>query len=160
MSAWIISIVGIITLGILVDIVLPEGQTNKYIKGIFAAITILTIIAPIPKFLNNEIDFKKLFSSGVNFSVDDSFIETVSQTKKDYREESIEALLAQMGYEKCEAKIVKKVDKSNEIDYVNIYFNKVVLNEKALHIDIVNNIKTTVGEYLKIHRDCVRVLYE
>lgn len=158
MSAWIISIVGIITLGILVDIVLPEGQTNKYIKGIFATITILTIIAPIPKFLNKEIDFKKLFSNGVSFSVDESFIDSVSETKKDYREESIEELLLQLGYTDCEAKIVKKANKANEIDYVNIYLNNVVFKSSKEHIDIVNNIKTTVSAYLKIDRDYVRVL--
>ena len=33
-SAWVLSIVGIVLLTLVVDIVLPEGQTGKYIKSV------------------------------------------------------------------------------------------------------------------------------
>ena len=54
MGAWVTSIVGVICLGILLDIVLPEGKTTKYIRGAFSLIVILAIVAPIPSLLKKE----------------------------------------------------------------------------------------------------------
>lgn len=34
LSAWVLSIVGIVVLTLMVDIIIPEGKTGKYIKGV------------------------------------------------------------------------------------------------------------------------------
>ena len=34
MSAWILSVAGIVTAGVLIDILLPEGDSSKYVKGV------------------------------------------------------------------------------------------------------------------------------
>ena len=36
LSAWILSIAGIVLLSVLVELILPAGSMSKYIKGIFA----------------------------------------------------------------------------------------------------------------------------
>ena len=53
-SSWIMAIVGVSVLGVLVDLVMPNGQTKKYIKGIFAFIVVLVIISPLPNLLNKN----------------------------------------------------------------------------------------------------------
>lgn len=60
-SAWLLSIAGVSVLSVVVDIVLPKGQTEKYIKSIFAFVMILIIIAPLPKLLKSEINFDEIF---------------------------------------------------------------------------------------------------
>lgn len=54
MANWILSIVGIICLGILIEIVLPQGKTTKYIKGVFSLVVILVIVSPLPKLIGKE----------------------------------------------------------------------------------------------------------
>ena len=38
LSAWVLSIVGIVVLTLMVDIIIPEGKTGKYIKGVFLSL--------------------------------------------------------------------------------------------------------------------------
>lgn len=54
MNAWLLSIVGIVCVGILIEIIMPEGEHSKYIKGIFAIVVIFVIISPLPKLINND----------------------------------------------------------------------------------------------------------
>ena len=54
MSGWIMGIVGVIALATLADILLPEGETAKYIKGFLAVFVVAAIVAPIPFFLDSE----------------------------------------------------------------------------------------------------------
>lgn len=62
-SSWLLSITGVIMLSVLCELILPEGQINKYIRVIFSFITIFVIISPLPTVLGKEIDFSKWFSS-------------------------------------------------------------------------------------------------
>lgn len=57
MRGWLISVVGVILIGLLVDIIIPEGETNKYIKGIYALIVTIVIISPLPKLAKNDWKF-------------------------------------------------------------------------------------------------------
>ena len=56
-SAWLLSITGVILLSVLCEFVLPEGQINRYTRVIFSFVTIFVIISPLPSLLNKEIDF-------------------------------------------------------------------------------------------------------
>ncbi len=63
MSEWIISIVGVIMLGVLLEIVLPDGKTAKYVRGAFSLLIVLAIAAPLPRL------FKTDFKSSADASV-------------------------------------------------------------------------------------------
>ena len=52
-SGYILSIVGIILLGVIVDLVLIDGQVKKYVKSIYVLFIIFTLVAPLPKFIDN-----------------------------------------------------------------------------------------------------------
>ena len=54
-SVWVLSIAGICVLSVLVELVLPEGQTRKYIKAIFSFFVIVVIVAPLPKIVKNAL---------------------------------------------------------------------------------------------------------
>lgn len=63
MSGWIMGIVGVIALATLADILLPEGETAKYIKGFLAVFVVAAIVAPIPFFLDSETAVEDFFKS-------------------------------------------------------------------------------------------------
>lgn len=60
MSGWIMGIVGVIALATLADILLPEGETAKYIKGFLAVFVVAAIVAPIPLFFSGEWDLEQV----------------------------------------------------------------------------------------------------
>lgn len=160
MGSWILSLVGIITLGVLLDILIPEGQTNKYIRGIFSVITVFVIISPLPNGFKKNFNIEKLFEfENISFELDESFISGVYLKSSDYRENSTEKILTRNGYDGAKVKIVKKIDNLSEIDYVNINLQGAVIPAHKSHINIANEIKTIVADYLEIETESVRILY-
>lgn len=51
------SVVGVICLGILLEIVLPEGQTAKYVKGAFSLLIVFVIASPLPALVKGDFKF-------------------------------------------------------------------------------------------------------
>lgn len=45
---------GVICLGILLEIVLPQGKSAKYIKGAFSLLVVLAIASPLPRLLKKD----------------------------------------------------------------------------------------------------------
>ncbi len=60
-SSWLLSIAGVVILSVLSELVLPEGQMNKYTKVIFSFAILLVIIMPLPKLFGKNFDISKLF---------------------------------------------------------------------------------------------------
>ena len=54
MSAWIMSVVGVICLGVLLEIVLPSGKSTKYVKGAFSLLVVFAIASIIPTIAKAE----------------------------------------------------------------------------------------------------------
>ncbi|MEG2688298.1 MAG: stage III sporulation protein AF [Clostridia bacterium] len=95
MSAWILSIVGVICLGILLEIVLPDGQTSKYVKATFSLLVIFVIVSPLPKALGSS---WKLDINDTMFQVDNKFIDETVEVKENSIKSDIEDYLALQGY--------------------------------------------------------------
>ena len=71
LSNWILSIAGIICLSVVVELILPDGQMNRYIKGIFSFIVVLVILLPIPKLLNKNFNISDILDgSGIEADQD------------------------------------------------------------------------------------------
>ena len=84
------SIVGVICLGVLLEIVLPEGQTAKYVKGAFSLLVVFVIAAPLPALFKN--DFKFSVDSSA-FVVDEEYINsTYTLYTEGVRERAVYAL--------------------------------------------------------------------
>ena len=71
-SVWVLSIAGICVLSVLVELVLPEGQTRKYIKAIFSFFVIVVIVAPLPKIVKSGVDFDSIIG-GDNIGIQEEF---------------------------------------------------------------------------------------
>ncbi len=74
MGAWIISVVGVICLGVLLEIVLPEGQTTKYVRGAFSLLVVFVVASIVPTIAKADwnLDLDGIFStdSSASSSVD------------------------------------------------------------------------------------------
>jgi len=83
MSGWIISIVGMVLMVTLVEIMLPEGQTAKYIKGVVALMIVYVVLLPIPQLLHAKIDINTFFNfTEERYQIDESFIQIINEDKQ------------------------------------------------------------------------------
>ena len=93
MTGWILNIVGMVFIGVMLEIILPSGKTNGFIKSIFAIFLLYTIISPLPQLFNSELNLN------TNATViDDNFIISLNLEKVSALENSIFEMLAQNGF--------------------------------------------------------------
>ena len=100
--------VGVILLSVLTDVLLPEGQMNKYVKGIFSILLVFVIIAPIADFLNKDVKIEDILN--FEFKEEGYVAESDSIT---ILENEIKAELKILGIE-CDKVVI--FSKENNID--------------------------------------------
>ena len=148
-SSYSLSIVGIVFLGVLVDIILPDGDMNRYIKGMFAMIAVFVIVSPISKLVNADINLEKIADTTNHIQVDDDFLEA---TKNQYiisLQNTLKARLIDAGY-------------SNVIVTIQGYLSNNVLAIEKVKIDISNMVLTMdkqhINKYVEITKIAVETL--
>lgn len=150
MGVWIMSIVGVISLGILLEIVLPEGQTAKYVKGAFSLLVVFVIAMPLPNLLGKE---WKLDLSGSTFAVDEDFINSTQAMYSGGVENTLKSALKEQGYE-CEVSVITKSNAPIVIDRVEV----VVVNFKQEVADAVRiEVKSIVADTVSVPQSSVKV---
>lgn len=74
MGAWLLKITGVIALSTLSSLLIPNGQTKKYVKGIFALITLFVLVSPLPKLLKSDFSgFPNAFDTVSELEIDETF---------------------------------------------------------------------------------------
>ena len=96
MGAWIVAITGVICLGILLDIVLPSGQTTKYIRGAFSLIVVLVIVSPIPTLVKKDWqlkfdDFQFSSTQSESATATDVYGASIKRCEENLKEHGIDA---------------------------------------------------------------------
>ena len=97
MSGWLIGIVGVVSLGVLIEVLLPEGENSKYIRGIFSIIVIFVIISPLPKLAKG--DYIKGFSPETQeISIDTQYYDSVKYDMQNKVKDNLQKKLEKAGY--------------------------------------------------------------
>ncbi|MDE6605682.1 MAG: stage III sporulation protein AF [Clostridia bacterium] len=124
MSGWLIGIVGVVSLGVLIEVLLPEGENSKYIRGIFSIIVIFVIISPLPKLAKGDY-IKGFTSQSQEISIDNEYYESVKDDIQIKVEDNLKEKLEKAGYN----------DLSFDIQFDEEYvfmINKIVVRGKDL----------------------------
>ena len=139
---WIISVVGVILLSVLTDVLLPEGQMNKYVKGIFSILLIFVIIAPLADFIRKDIEIGDL----LNFDMESDGI-VVEKSEIVEMEESLRADLETLGFQCEKVVIFSRENNINTIVGVNVF-----LKEKKEEMD-VDRIRKIIKNKINIEQE-------
>ena len=83
LTGWVVTIAGVVVLVNVCEILMPEGEMNKYIKGILSIICMFVLVSPLPKLLNQPIDLSEIFGESADVNLDYSFLDYVNQAKAD-----------------------------------------------------------------------------
>lgn len=154
MSGYLLSIIGVVVLGTLVDLVLPSGQMNKYVKSMFGIFTILVIISPVPKLINQNYDFSKLFYNEVSTTIDQDFLTVTNKKIVEQLEISVEKSCENSGYKqvKCE---IESILEDNKMVIKKVYLNlqNLVISQNQPHINKYTEIVQAVRQVVNVEKE-------
>lgn len=152
-SSWIMAIVGVSVLGVLVDLVMPNGQTKKYIKGIFAFIVVLVIISPLPNLLNKNFSIDDIFEEDA-IVIQEDFVYQVNRDRLETLENMIVVDLKEQGIGNITVNISANVFTNKmKIEAVFVDLSQVVINQNLEHIDINELVAKSVLKYVSIDKN-------
>ena len=96
MGQWVVTVAGIAILSVLCDIILPEGQTRKYVKTVFGVVVTLVIVQPLIS----------IFGGGISFSdarppteLQEQFLDNATDRQEREKAASIASVLEANGVE-------------------------------------------------------------
>ena len=158
LSAWVLSIVGIVVLTLMVDIIIPEGKTGKYIKGVFAMLTVFVIAMPLPKIFNSEFDLEEFLQQNTSASADYDVLENIYYMRLERLEQKIITSAESEGIKNMEVKINALNNNSFvEIQSIEINLKNVVIEEKNPNINIVDIVIDLVSKAAETAKSAVKV---
>jgi len=99
-SSYVLSVAGVILLGVLVNMILPEGSMSKYIQNIFAIIVVFVIVSPVANIVNSSFQISDVVRTS-NIALDEQFIMVVNQQKITQLTFIIEKDIEDFGFKNC-----------------------------------------------------------
>ncbi len=152
-SGWLLSIAGISVLSVLIDVILPSGQTSKYIRGIFAFFMVFVIVAPFPKLFGREFDIEKIFATQ-SIEIQKNFIIQINKDKLNLLENQIENELNLQNLNEIQITVNGDVFASPmEIKNIFVDLSNLVINENNKHINIKKVTKDCVKKFINIEEE-------
>lgn len=128
MRSFLLSIVGVVFLGVLVDIIYPNGKTNAFCKSVFGFFAVIVMITPIIKLINNA-DF--------DYFIHESVVESnIIKAQEDYYRLKIEKIISDHDIDNVVVEIEGNID-NNEyiIENILIDTSNIVLSENLENIN-------------------------
>ena len=152
-SAWILSIAGVSVLSILIDLFLPSGQTNGYIKTIFNYVIVFIIIAPFPALIKSDIDTSNIFTE-TEIVLQEDYIYQLNRDKLTMLESGIESTLDSKGLKNVDISISADIFTTvMKIDTIYVDFSNLVIVDNDEHIDIENEVVEVIISFVDIEKE-------
>lgn len=121
MKSWILNIVGIVFIGVMIEIILPDGKSNTFIKHIFNIFMLFVIVAPITKIVNNGLSY-----INNTVEIDNQYIYQINLEKINCLEEDIKNEL-------------EKIDVNNASVIVNANIFSESFCVESIYLDVSNS---------------------
>lgn len=128
--SWLLGLVGIAVLSVLVDILLPEGQTNKFIKGFFSLLVVFALISPLAKLKNADFDYSEIFSSE-RIDVSESYLQKANEREQEILIADLTEMLETKGIKVEKIVLNLKDGNINNIEKVSVQTTQTNLSEKV-----------------------------
>ena len=156
-SAWVLSVAGICVLGVLVELMLPAGQTKKYIKGIFSFVVVLIVISPLPAFFKKDFKAEDIFEENA-ILIQEDFVYEINNKRLEKLENLILTDLKEIGIDNAGVKLNANIFTTDlVIDAVFVDLRESVIDEKISHIDIEEDVISSVLKYVMVERNDIIV---
>ena len=157
MAGYILSILGIVVAGVFIDIIIPSGTINKYIKSIYAIFVLAVIITPIIKFFNDNQGFNLEYQE---YEINQNLINYIQTNKIEAMENNIVSDLEDEGLLNIDILINYSLDNNElSINSCTINLENLVISSDNQHINKYEIIKEIDREYTNM-TDEEMIFYE
>jgi len=153
-TAWIMSLLGIVVIGTILDIFLAEKKMGKQIRSVLAALVVLMIISPIPALITG-LQGCSLEVGDVN--LDENFLHHANRIKVESLERGLERALADEGFSGVRVQITAQIDVSVRISLVTLNIEDMVLASGIPSANRVERVRGLTADFLRIGREQILV---
>lgn len=151
MLSWILSVVGIVFISIIMEIILPNGKTNNFIKSIFSIFLLFIFISPIKEIINK---FNTETFNEENIVLDENFLYEINQEKNESNQLLIQNRLKSKGIDGVNVVICNNLNNYDyTIDKIYIDTSNLVISNDLKHINKYEVITNTILELINIEKD-------
>lgn len=125
MTQWLAPILGVIVVGVVIELITKESRLGKFIRAIYAFFVLFVIVQPLPQ-LFGKLDF---FNQSTGIQADAAMVDQITGVSK---QAQIQHLLTQLGY--ADALVCVQ----NGVVYINL--------GQAVSVAELQEIKAQIGE--------------
>ena len=155
MNGYLLTLLGIILLGVLIDVILPSGSTSKYISGIFAIFVMFVIISPILNWIKSDYKISDYFTSA-DIQLNQNLLYTINNSKIDAVEQDIINELCMNGYDGITLDIQFKIEADNVIiTQVLVYLQNLVINSNSPNINKYVYIRQAIQSHIAVSEEVI-----
>ena len=154
-GAWILTILAVAVIGAVIDLVLPGGRMNKFVKSVFGAVTVLLIVLPLPNLVKNGCSVGEFLPNN-SVEIQEDYLEYVSNIKKNSLIKGLCAALTEDGITLGDVELDGDFSGSTpEITAVKINLSQVVIVGQSQHINMNELIRSKVSQYLAVDKGVI-----
>lgn len=155
MTSYISSILGAVILGIVIEVALPNGQTRKYIKGMYSIFVVFILLTPVANLVNKDFDLNELIDTTA-VSVNEDYIEYITKARAEQMATYLEQKLDSEGMKNISIEVVyKETDLDISIEKIIVNIQNLVIDRKDKHINKYNVIKECILNSVKIEEGAI-----
>ena len=157
MAQYILSILGIVIAGIVIDIIIPSGNISKFIKSVYAIFVVAIIINPLINFVSNKKDFNIKY---VDYEISEKLLSYIHNQQIKSKQENIIQILNLNGFENVDI-ILNYSTKNSElvINSCSVNLENVVISKESQHINIYEFIIEVVNNETNLTNEVI-MFYE
>lgn len=153
MQGYILAVLGIVIISVLVEIILPSGQTAKYIRSILAVFVVYVLVNPIISFLNNDFDLKKYLTVD-QIKLNHTLLDNLYQSQIQAKQTDLENKLKEEGYLNVEVVLVYEiVEEEIKISKVKVDIKNLVITSNNTNINKYQYIRQVVMSQLAVKEE-------
>lgn len=155
MNGYLLALLGVILLGVLVDVILPSGSTSKYISGIFSIFVMFVMISPVLTWIKNDYKISDYFTS-TDIELNEQLLHNINNSKFDAIEIEIEQELHNNGYTNVDIQVSFELVADNvKITQVLVDLHKLVINQNSSNINRYVYIRQVVMTHIAVSEEVI-----
>lgn len=149
MYSWLLSVAGVVFMGVMLEIILPNGKTVPFIKQIFSLLTLFVIVSPIVDFIDKNVSL-----SSSEMVIDYNFIYQHNLQKVEVAQKQIEDNIELLGYGDVSV-IVNGTIFEEELRYSSVYvdISNLVVRDDIKKNDLKSEIKLLINSVINVEEE-------
>lgn len=161
MVAWAISVVGVVIITVLCDIILPEGETNKYIKTVIGIISVLVLASPLPQLFDGQfVSSNNSQNNQTAGNIQYEYLEFACEQRQEALQNKVSMYLDAKGYKNSQVIAKYTVNhETNKIEFetLEVKLDKSVINDGSSNIYIIEELHETLSKVFALNKERVTV---